>query len=302
MSDKKVIVVGTISNASADLRKNLLRVIKSLQDFEVSKIFLVESDSTDATVAVLENLRDELENFDFLTLGSLKHGIPDRINRIRYCRNLYVKEIRELLKSDIIDYVVIADLDGMNTRITPNGIRSSITKGDWGAVIANQLGGYYDLLALRHPTWCPQDVMVELRTLQSRIDKTPLPFFSFIRRTRRRLSYDQARRTAIYSKMKLISRRSPWIKVDSGFGGFGIYQASIFKNFDYSVTNRDLEFESEHVALSKRITESGLAIYINPRMINNYFNTYNINRYFVIRQIRQIYWNSSGRFRNLRGN
>jgi hypothetical protein len=140
-------------------------------------------------------------------------------------------------------------------------LESCFTRNDWGGSLANQTGGYYDVLALRHPTWCPQDVLSELRELKTSINKTPLPFFAFIRRTKRRLEYDRARNKAIYAKMVRIKRSEHWIEVNSGFGGLGIYRAGIFAKFDYSLREGDLDFESEHVAFSRRIIESGEKIF-----------------------------------------
>jgi hypothetical protein len=297
---KKVIVVGTVSNVSFQLRSDLLKVVRALENFNLVQIFLVESDSTDSTISVLENLRDEFANFDFVTLGALKKKIPERIARIRYCRNIYVKRVRDILGEKEIDFVVVADLDGMNSRITPNALKSSFARNDWGAVLANQTGGYYDLLALRHPSWCPQDVLTELRQKKMMIDKTPIPMFSMVRRTRRRWEYDQARKGAIYSKMVRFKKSSEWIAVNSGFGGLGIYKAHLFSRFDYSLLEGDLDFESEHVAFSKRIIESGEKIFINPKMINNHFNTYNLNRFLIIRQARELYWNSLARLKKIK--
>jgi hypothetical protein len=296
---KKVAVVGTISNASSKLRSDLQNLIDALEDFELVQIFLVESDSTDSTISILENLREVVPDFDFVTLGTLKEKIPERINRIRYCRNIYVKRVRSILNEKELDFVVVADLDGMNARISARALESSFTRSDWAGVLASQTGGYYDLLALRHPTWCPQDVLAELQNLKFSIDKSPLPLLALIRRARRRLEYDRARNKAIYSKMVRFNKSDQWIEVNSGFGGLGIYKANIFARFDYSLCKGDLDFESEHVAFSTRIIESGEKIFINPRMINNHFNTYNLNKFFIIRQAREIYWNSLSRPRKL---
>ena len=296
---KKVVLVGTISNAAGSLRADLTKVMKALSKFEVVEIFLVESDSSDSTLLVLEDLHKKIKNFNFISLGDLRFEIPDRIHRIRYCRNVYVQEIRKIIDSADIEYVFVADLDGMNSKISSKAIHSSFERGDWGAVLANQLGGYYDVLALRHPAWCPQDVLVDLRHEQSLIDDSEIPQRSFIRRASRRFEYDRARKKAIYSRMIRIKHDEDWFEVKSGFGGLGIYKAELFKRFDYSLHEGDLDFESEHVAFSKRITDHGYKIFINPKMINNYYNTYNINRFMIVRQIREMYWNSNLRFKKL---
>ena len=152
---KKVVLVGTISNAAGSLRSDLSRVVNALSTLELIQIFLVESDSKDATLSVLSELQMEVENFNFVSLGELRFEIPDRIHRIRHCRNIYVQEVRKILETTEIDFVVVADLDGMNSKISSDEIRSSFERDDWGVVLANQRGGYYDVLALRHPTWCP---------------------------------------------------------------------------------------------------------------------------------------------------
>lgn len=296
---KKVVLVGTISNAAGSLRSDLTKVMNALSTFELVQVFLVESDSTDATLSVLENLRTEIENFNFVSLGDLRTAIPDRIHRIRHCRNVYVQKVRSISESSDIKYVFVADLDGMNSKISSKAILSSFERDDWGAVLSNQRGGYYDVLALRHPSWCPQDVLVDLRHEQSLIDSTDLPRRSFLRRTSRRAEYDRARKKAIYSKMIRIKHDEDWIEVKSGFGGLGIYKSELFKRFDYSLHKGDLDFESEHVAFSKRITDGGFKIFINPKMINNHFNTYNINRFILVRQIREMYWNSNLRLKKI---
>jgi hypothetical protein len=297
---KRVVLVGTISNAAGNLRSDLMKVIKAMSALDLIQIFLVESDSSDTTISILEDLHFEIENFNFVSLGHLGLEIPDRIHRIRHCRNVYVEEVRKMIESADIEYVFVADLDGMNSKISSEAVLSSFARDGWGAVLANQRGGYYDVLALRHPTWCPQDVLVDLRHEQSLIDDTDLPRRSFIRRTSRRVEYDRARKKAIYSRMIRIKHDEDWLEVNSGFGGLGIYKAELFSRFDYTLHEGDLDFESEHVAFSKRITDDGHKIFINPRMINNHFNTYNLNRFLLVRQIREMYWNSNLRFKKLR--
>ncbi len=286
---KRIVLVGTISNAGKRLEDDLQKVIRACEGLDIVKIFLVESDSLDNTVEILKNLQSSLKNFTYLSLGKLSSHLPNRIDRIRHCRNAYVRHLREFFIESEIDYVIVADLDGMQPRITAKGIQSTFIRDDWGAVVANQSGGYYDLLALRHKTWCPNDVFVELRAIQSVIQAQPVNRFDIFGIIKRKLKLDRARANAIYSKMLKIEKARGWVEIDSGFGGLGIYKAQLFEKFDYSLSHVDLSFESEHVALSRKIRESGQKIYINPELVNSHFNTYNINRYFLIRQSRGLY-------------
>lgn len=288
----KIALVGTVSNVEKCIVSELSQVCGSFPSNSIVKIILVESDSKDSTLKKLEELRRSYSNLSVISLGELREIIPNRIERIRYCRNIYVSELRVSGLLDLVDYVVVADLDGMNSRVTAKGVSSSFTLSDWDVVTANQKFGYYDLLALRHADWCPNDVMLHLRNLQLDLQSQLENSNKKSSRMEIRLAFDQLRKMAIYSKMKVLKKDHPWIEVDSAFGGLAIYKKWIFKNIDYSILPKGDMNECEHVALSFKIRENGGKIFINPRMINNNFNTYNINRIFLIRQMRDLYWNS----------
>ena len=56
--DRKLLLVGVISNVSKTIEKELRIVLKSLSSFDDITIFLVESDSTDNTLLKLEILKN----------------------------------------------------------------------------------------------------------------------------------------------------------------------------------------------------------------------------------------------------
>ena len=87
--------------------------------------------------------------------------------------------------------------------------------------------------------------------------------------------------------MRVIPKYSNWIYVDSAFGGFGIYKASLFRCSDYGNPMDDSLHGSEHVELHRQMRDCGANLYINPSLINAGWNTYNLNRYFVVRQSRE---------------
>jgi hypothetical protein len=107
---------------------------------------------------------------------------------------------------------------------------------------------------------------------------------------KRKLELDKAARTAVYSKMKRIPKSASWIEVESGFGGFAIYKAHLFEIYDYSEENIDRIRECEHVALNLKIHKSGGRIYINPALVNTHFNSHNVRRFFLVRQLQLVYW------------
>ena len=124
MSEESVLIVGTVSNVSNVLIKEFEKVFKSLIRFNSISTYLVESDSTDNTKEVLDELKRMYSNFEYAELGTLKNSIPDRIERIRFCRNLYIKFIRDNVKEKNWEYIIVADLDGMNRKLTPDAVNS----------------------------------------------------------------------------------------------------------------------------------------------------------------------------------
>ena len=181
----------------------------------------------------------------------------------------------------------MADLDGMNKALSKKALVSCFNKNDWDVVLSNQKFGYYDIFALRHKEWQPNDCFTALEELKQKIPLKNSNKTNLIGKIKLNWAYDRARNKAIYSKMIRIRRNSPWIQVNSGFGGFAIYKSQLFLQHDYSA-NSALTKESEHVALHNKIVSSGGKIFINPALINSNFNTYNINRVFVIREIRRL--------------
>jgi hypothetical protein len=117
----RALVVGTARNASDNIVTDLLRIVNSLEIIVPTFGFVVESDSDDTTVSMLEDLSKRDSRIRFISLGQVTPQIPDRIARLRHCRNEYVREIRENPDYAECDLIIVADLDGINTKITPRG-------------------------------------------------------------------------------------------------------------------------------------------------------------------------------------
>lgn len=286
---ERVLLVGTVSNVSKNFSKDFRNVYSQLASIFQVDTFLVESDSTDNTTEILNEFAGEFEGFSYESLGQLRKNIPERIERIRYCRNRYIMHIRAGLETNTWKYIIVADLDGMNRKLDTKGILSCFERDDWDVCLSNQLGGYYDIFALRDPVWQSENFYVEL----NRQRELGVGFPSWIQFLPSKIGLffqdDFRKRNLIYSKMRKIHPSSPWIEVDSGFGGFAIYKPQIFIQYDYS-TNVASSQDSEHVDLHLKARLDGNRIFINPRLINSVWNTYNINRLFLIRQMRRLLW------------
>ena len=283
-----ILVVGTVSNVSKSINQEIYRLMRALSNVKKVRFYLVESDSTDSTVHELSILKSTLDSFDFLSLGILKETIPDRLDRIRFCRNKYIDFIRSCNLENCPTYTIVADLDGMNTAISKTGVKSCFKRLDWDVVTANQTFGYYDILALRKDGWQEADWREEYESAKEALVLNRINHFKLIRRLRRFLYLDRLKHKLLYSKMKKIKKNSSWISVNSAFGGLAIYKTEIFHKYDYE--KEFYSIETDHVSLNRKIVRGGGKIFINPLFINSHFNEYNLNRIFLFRVVRNFIW------------
>ena len=267
----ELVILGICRDVGEPLTENLERLQFAFNDFSKVHMRVVESDSSDSTVEVLRRYRANNPDFDFESLGMLESTIPDRWERIAFCRN----RAAELLLSDIrlrnCRWVVVADLDGINSEITPQAVISSWSRSDWDVCTANQGAPYYDVFALRHPTWSPNDCW---RYEAELIDKGTHPIV--------------AREVAIYSRQKLIPIDAEWVPVDSAFGGLAIYKREFYLLGEYAGKTGNGARTCEHVPFHEDLKAAGARIYINPTLINSYWNEHNYKHSFLNRAKRRI--------------
>jgi hypothetical protein len=280
--------VGTVSNVGAVISGELTRVITALEHLADVEVFLVESDSSDNSIQALSVLQENDSRVSFISLGNLKGKFPSRIERIRYCRNHYVDFIRAEFQKKRWEFVVVADLDGMNNKITETGFRSAFeNQTEWSACFANQTEGYYDLYALRCEGWVESNVFSDLQSLK---DVSPFEQdinFKLIRWVKEFNHFDRLRVRAIYSKMRKISPSDPWIKVESAFGGLGVYKPDVFLSYNYNFQNLNPVVYSEHIDLHYHCNINHNELFINPSMINSTWNIYNLNRIKLVRFLKE---------------
>jgi hypothetical protein len=266
---KSILVTGIARDVAKILPRELSRIEKKLKKiFELVTFLVIESDSKDNTTKVLNDIKNGRNNFDYKSLGKIESILPNRIQRLAFCRNVYVKEIRENKLYEDIDFVAIVDFDIKNNRLRLNELKKLISEHSWSAIFANQTGLYYDIYALRKKGWVENDCFTEYRK------------FSMS------MSSQDAKELAIWSKMRKIRRNSPLIPVDSAFGGLGIYRKNVFMKFDYSLSPEQLH-ESEHVSLHKKITDSNGLLFINPNMTNFSWGAYSLSRFKFFRMLDQ---------------
>jgi hypothetical protein len=248
--DSALLILGLAHNVAGNIEKDIKALELATSGFASTQFYILESDSDDLTVSTLEQLQKEVKNFQYVSLGNLKPEIPNRIDRISFCRNALMSKVRSIANE--MNYVLVADLDGVNRNISREAIESCWSRDDWSVCAANQSQHYYDIYALRHKKLSPSDCWHEYLNLR-----------------KSGLHPMRARNIAVYSRQIHIPKDSPWIEVDSAFGGLAVYNASLYFNSSYSSRNSDDLQICEHVALHEQIRNSGGRIFINPQMINS---------------------------------
>lgn len=270
-----IVLFGTIKDTGRKTNSNILKIIRELEKIGIVNTYVVESDSRDKTPIYLERLSKSKKNFNYASLGNLSTKIPSRIERLRFCRNEYVKYFQRIYAEKYPDIVIVADFDGINNKLKSSQIKESVEMPiDWDILCANQKFAYYDILSLRHKYWSPNNFYDDFLWRKQ---------FGNTRR-----SYE----VSLYSKMlKIQTNKSPF-EVDSAFGGFAIYKPWIFAKHTY---DRFVDkSENEHVSLNLRVKRDGGKIFIVPSLVNNHFNEHNLRKVWIIRM-----WHFSKKLINL---
>ena len=253
IAESTVLLAGPVRNASAQIENDFRHLLVSLDEFKRVYCFVVESDSSDDTVIRLEKFTREFPNFTFISVGELSNKLSKRTDRIAYCRNLIIDAVANDPKYSEVDYIAMADMDGMNGLVTREKIAQCWEVDEpWDVVTANQLGEYYDVWALSHPYWNPMDCWEQKRKLEDILgDKA-------------------AQNIAVGCKQHPIDPRADLIEVNSAFGGLGIYTREAFLAGRYAGTDNQAGGidVADHIPFHRDLRKKGYRIFINPALIN----------------------------------
>jgi glycosyltransferase involved in cell wall biosynthesis len=245
-----VLITGIVRNIASTFEEDYSRMSRAFSGFASVKWFLVESDSTDASISKLQSFSEKNPNFDWCSLGKLDRPDLTRTERLAIARNRYVREIKGKKYSEV-SIVAVADFNSLSNLINKDAILSCWNQQGWSGCTANQDGPYYDIWALRHPLWSPSDCWKQLEFLK-RYSRFP----------------EAALYVAVNSKMIRIPQTDTWIEVESAFGGLALYDSEVFKFANYSGLDESGNETCEHVHFNRIIGRNGGAIYINPRLVN----------------------------------
>ena len=276
LKDLKVVFAGCARNCSNFLPKVLENIEFYSSFFSESYMVIVENGSTDKTKEILKNNKN---NKNFFLFEDDLNKLPYRGQRLEKARNLIIETIKKNTNLFSCDLFIMLDLDDVGTyRIEEKNILDSIkflfSKEEIGAVFANQLGTYYDMWTLRDQKYCKNDFWVEVlqflinnKNSNDKISKNNL---------------EEVKKNIIDKKTYSFEKNHPPIKVESAFGGFGIYKMKyvLKNNRKYqgtqivNLTTKDqkkikIKYQKcEHVNFNQGLIEQNLELYILPNLLN----------------------------------
>jgi hypothetical protein len=253
MRDNKltILVTGIVRNVASTIEHDVVVIERALRDFHSIKWFLVESDSEDDTVNQLKFLSTKYKNFRFSSLGKIQNPAESRTVGMARARNRYLEELKENADYKTVDILAVSDFNGVNSKLTRAAVATCFDVEIWDACFANQSGRYYDIWALRHPIWSPNDCWQQL---------------SFYRKYYKIPEFALA--ASVKSRMIRIPKRSEWIEVDSAFGGFALYRPDAIGKAAYEGLTADGKAICEHVPFHAEMRRNQKKLFINPDLIN----------------------------------
>ena len=261
------LVVGLTCNTEKTIVKDLNRIFKIFDKSKKFCVLIIESDSNDKTVSKLEIIKKNNYNFNYISLGNLKNKLPNRIQRLSYCRNIYKKHILLDKKYEYAEYILIMDFDNINYQISKESLISCFENSKWDAVFANQAYKYYDTYALRYLN---QDLYQD-------------PWLEFFN-DRKKNSYFKSI-VKFYSKMPYFKKNRSWIRVKSAFGGAAIYKKKCFLYGKYKTFKINEHFICEHVYFNHLLFRKNMKLFINPNFINSGINWHSLKSSFFFKLI-----------------
>jgi len=252
MTSNKDLIIAGLARDCAHSLPGLLEQLSALADhFETSRFIFLENDSLDETKAVLRNFATSRLDVHIEFFDAIGRQHPKRTDRLAFLRNTILQIAFSVAPNPHNSYLMLLDMDGAITQIDTDRIVNHIQNADgsWAGLFANQLDYYYDLWALRHPTYCPYDIWQKVRDRPKGMDKK------------------QAIATYITPLHFSLDPDQGMIEVESAFGGLGIYQLSALQDCLYIGLDREGNEICEHVALNRTIRSNGGKLFIDAGLI-----------------------------------
>src|SRR5829696_8850639 len=237
--NRRAVFTGVARDCAAHLPGVLQNLERFAASYRAASFLFVVSDSKDDTRTILERWLADGRHGRLIDLGALEGRLTKRTERIAFARNTGLDEIAGSEDAGH-DHLVVADLDDVLAR--PVDTDAFARAAAWldadpvrAGVMANAMPRYYDVWALRHERWCPNDCWHPIW------GRSPAETF------------EAAKFREVFTRQIVIPPSLPPIAVRSAFGGLGVYRLSAA----LSARDRGVDAEgretSEHVAFNAAI-------------------------------------------------
>ena len=249
MIDKKIIICSTIRNVENDLKDFFIKLDEITSKFDDYFIILVQSNSEDNTVKSAEKFLKKRKGI--IINKNLDLNLY-RTQRLEICRNEFLSFIRKDNNLRSYDYLIVMDADGINNSIKYEYIYNSInTNQDWSAIFANQKFIYYDIWTLRIENFIEFDCFQKIKQ-KALLNNNNL----------KKIFYSNF--TKYFFLKKNFKER--FIKVNSAFGGLGIYKTNKILECDYDSKGGS---QCEHVGINEQLNKKFGNLFIDKELINS---------------------------------
>jgi hypothetical protein len=262
-------VVGCSRNDSANAAAVSRNIRAWATAFDLRHFLLVEGPSTDGTRECWTRELGAIRPV-FLNPPPGLDALP-RTVRIAVLRNLYLDALRQ--NENPASFTVVMDFDDVNAcEIAPEALARSFAfleeQHDRAACFAVQEGMLYDVYALRHPAYCPDDCWERVRTRPTW------------------MSHAQAVWTYVGKRQSSFPVGS-LTEVGSAFGGLGVYKTGVLTGASYSGSRNGIEV-CEHVEIHSQMTARNNRLFVCPWLVNVTPDEHRFRRPSFVSRMRDI--------------
>lgn len=248
----KAVFTGVARDCAAYLPGVLDNLGRFAATYDGASFVFVVSDSKDDTRAILQRWLADGRHGRVIDLGTLEERLTRRTERIAFARNAGLDEIFRSTSAGH-NHLVVADLDDVLAQ--PVDAEAFARAAAWlnadpmrAGVMANAVPRYYDVWALRHERWCPDDCWHPIWGRSP--DET----------------FEATMFREVFTRQIEIPPSLPPIAVRSAFGGLGIYRLPATLAARYHGIDAQGRETSEHVAFNTAIGRAGGRLHIFPAL------------------------------------
>ena len=245
-----ILIAGVARNCANNVKPCVAKMLELGTLWEKSSLLVVTNDNSDGTPAALAASGLEARGGKILQLDGLAKRLKSRTERLAHVRNEILRHMWNM--KPVPDCLIMMDMDGLNDSLPTgdNFVRAIASAPEgWAGLFPNQLPYYYDIYALRHAKWCNIDVV-------NAVDFGRNPILGWLRLPR-----------IVGARQIRMPLHSQPIRVNSAFGGFGLYRTQSLRDCWYDGRRGDAEI-CEHVPFHEAASSKGGRFYIVPSLIN----------------------------------